>query len=185
MIGVLRSRSEIGKLRRTIRLVWESGPRWTVVSIALLLLQTGISLAALYLLKLWVDAVSLSLRTSDPLHALRDVGPLIFAALVVALLGSVCSVLSDLVNRVQSQAIADHVQSLVLHKAAQVELSYYENAHYYDMLHRVQFDASWRPGSSQCPAAERRKCGVSRGCGGPSLVDPLGHPLGARLHGPP
>jgi len=145
MMRPLRSSSEIGKLHRTLRLVWESGPLWTVFNIALLLLQSGISLAGLYLLKLWVDAVTRSLGTSDPLHALHEVGPLIVSALLVALLGNVSSVLSDLVNRAQSQAIADHVQSLVLHKAAQVDLSHYEDAHYYDMLHRVQFDASWRP----------------------------------------
>jgi ATP-binding cassette subfamily B protein len=131
--------------RRTLRLLWASGPRWIVVAVALLLLQTAVSLAALYLLKLWVDAVALSVRTSDPLHGLGEVKFLIFAALMVALVGSLCGVLSELVSRVQSQAIADHVQSLIVQKAAQVELSHYENAQYYDMLHRVQFDASWRP----------------------------------------
>jgi ATP-binding cassette subfamily B protein len=145
MMRLRLSGSGPGSFQKTIRLVWESGPRWIVIGVALLLLQTGVSLAALYLLKLWVDAVALSLGTSDPLQALSDVRFLIFAALLVALFGTLCSVASDLVNRAQSQAIADHVQSLVVHKAAQVELSHYENAQYYDMLHRVQFDASWRP----------------------------------------
>ena len=137
--------SESKKFRLTLRLVWDSSPVWTIANIVLLLLETGISLAALYLLKLWVDAVTLRLGTSDPVQALRDVGLLIVSALIVALLGNASSVLSDLVKRAQSQAIADHVQSLVLHKASQVDLSHYENAHYYDILHRVQFDASWRP----------------------------------------
>ena len=140
-----RFSSESKKLRLTLRLVWDSSPAWTIANIALLLLETGIALVALYLLKLWVDAVTLHLGTADPVHALRDVGLLIVSALIVALLGNASSVLSDLVKRAQSQAIADHVQSLVLHKAAQVDLSHYEDAHYYDILHRVQFDASWRP----------------------------------------
>jgi ATP-binding cassette subfamily B protein len=145
MTRLLRFTSELGKLNWTLRLIWESGPHWNVFNIALLLFQTGVSLAALYLLKLWIDAITLSIGTPDPLSALGDVGLLIFVAFLVALLGNASSVLSTLVNRAQSQAIADHVQSLVLHKAAQVELGHYENPQYYDMLHRVQFDASWRP----------------------------------------
>jgi hypothetical protein len=67
------SRTEIGQLRRTIRLVWESGAYWTILSFILLLLQTGVSLGALYLLKLWVDAVALSVGTADPWQALHKV----------------------------------------------------------------------------------------------------------------
>src|SRR5262245_18659263 len=139
------SRAEIGWLRRTIRLAWDSGPYWTILSVILLLLQIGMSLGALYLLKLGVDAVALSVGAADPWQAIRNVAILIFAALLLAVLGNLVSVLSDLVGRAQSQTIADHVQSVVLGKAARVDLSRYESHQYYDILHRVQFDASWRP----------------------------------------
>ncbi len=108
---LLRSNPDVGKLRQTLLLVWESSPRWTVVNISLLLVQTGISLSALYLLKLWVDAVTLSLGRSDPLHALRHVGLLIVSALLLALLGNVTAVSFDVVNRAQSQAKPQPFQS--------------------------------------------------------------------------
>lgn len=137
--------AKLGNIRQTFELIWESSRRWTIFQIILLISQTIVSLATLYLLKLWVDAVASHMGRSDLSHAVNDIVPLIFLSFVVAVLGNAVTIWSEFTNRAHSQTIADHVQSVLLEKAVQADLSHYENPRYYDMLHRVQFDAGWRP----------------------------------------
>jgi ATP-binding cassette subfamily B protein len=53
------------QLKRAINLVWQSGPRWTMASVALILIQGLLPLLALYLMKLIVDAVTVGVTAAD------------------------------------------------------------------------------------------------------------------------
>ena len=53
-------------LHRALRFVWDSGPRWTMASVALIFMLAALPLLGLYLIKLVVDAVVMALETSDP-----------------------------------------------------------------------------------------------------------------------
>ena len=46
------------RLGRALRLVWRTAPRWTLVNTALVVVQGGLPLAALYVMKRIVDAVT-------------------------------------------------------------------------------------------------------------------------------
>src|SRR5512141_1588923 len=98
-------------LRRAIRLVWQAAPGWTLASLVLLIVQGLLPLAALYLLKLIVDAVTATLKSSQPNfnHALW----LIIAMGAVTLAGALASSLSALVNEVQSQSVTDYMASVI------------------------------------------------------------------------
>jgi ATP-binding cassette, subfamily B, bacterial len=52
-------------LGRTLRVVWESGPGWTLASAALVLVQSLMPLGLLYLLKLIIDSVTIGAAGSD------------------------------------------------------------------------------------------------------------------------
>ena len=52
VVPSLRSRLQTAlRLKRALRLVWQTAPRWTLVNAALVFVQSGLPLAALYLIK--------------------------------------------------------------------------------------------------------------------------------------
>jgi ATP-binding cassette subfamily B protein len=132
-------------LVRALRLVWRSGPRWTIASVALLLMQGILPLLALYLMKLVVDGIATQLPTHDPGAAFERVAFLIGLAGIVALVGDVCRSIAGFVGEAQSLTVTDHMHDILHAKSIEVDLEYYENSQYYDTLHRAQQEAPFRP----------------------------------------
>jgi ATP-binding cassette subfamily B protein len=130
-------------LRRAVILVWRASPGWTVASLILLVLQSVLPLASLYLLKLIVDAVTAALKSPQPdfNHTLL----LILGMGAVTLAGALAASLASLVSEVQGQSVTDYMASIINAKSVQADLAYYENPQYYDTLHRAQQEASYRP----------------------------------------
>src|SRR5207245_6663972 len=92
----------IVQLRRTLRLVWQSGPGWTVASVALLVVQAALPLLTLYLIKLVVDAVATAI--ADKAVAFGRVAALVGLAGAVALVSAVCRCLAGRISGRQAQA---------------------------------------------------------------------------------
>lgn len=130
-------------LRRVLGLVWGSAPGWTTANAALLVLQSLLPVAALYLTKLTVDAAAEGARSGrfDPAHLFLLVG----ALAAIALAQGLCSSLASLAGEAQGQAVTDHVQSAIHERSVAVDLSYYEDPRYHDTLHRAQQEAPYRP----------------------------------------
>jgi len=138
ILGVLR-------LRRAVRLVWESGPGWTIASLALIVIQGVLPLVTVYLMKLVVDAVATGLTAPDKAAAFRYVAFLIVITALVQLLAGFARSISGLVNEGQSLSVADHLFDKIHAKSIEVDLEYYENPKYYDTLHRAQQEGPYRP----------------------------------------
>ncbi len=130
-------------LRRAVRLVWQASPGWTIASLVLLVVQSVLPLASLYLLKLIVEAVTAALKSTQPdfTHTLW----LILGMGAVTLAGALAASLAQLVTEVQAQAVTDSMASIIHAKSVQVDLTYYENPQYYDTLQRAQQEAPYRP----------------------------------------
>jgi len=143
--NVSRIRSLYGNLRLAMFFVWESGPKWTLANIGLLVVQGLLPLGTLYLMKLLVDHVAEALTLQDPQLLLNDVAFIMMGMGGVALLSSVISILASWVSRGHSQLVVDHVQNILHAKSLEVDLEYYENSQWYDQLHRAQQEASFRP----------------------------------------
>jgi ATP-binding cassette subfamily B protein len=135
----------IRQLRRALALVWQSGPGWTVASVALLLVQATLPLLALYTMKLVVDAVVVGLATADKGAAFGRVAMLVGLAATVTLASVLCRAVAGFVSEAQGQAVTDHVHDVIHAKSVELDLAYYENSHYHDALQRAQQDASFRP----------------------------------------
>ena len=127
------------KLGRALTLVWQSGRWWAIASGILIFLQGILPLISLYLIKLVIDAVTAG--------KWQSVFWLISLSAVVTLINNFCDILKELVSEAQSQAVSDHVSSLIHAKSIAIDLEYYENSQYYDSLHRAQQEASYRPTS--------------------------------------
>jgi ATP-binding cassette subfamily B protein len=128
----------LASLQQALSLCWQSSPFWTLVSGFLLICQSLLPLVSLYLTKLVVDALTRGLDWGEVLV-------LIILAAGVAIATDWLSALSVVVGEAHSQNVTDFVQHLLHAKSIEVDLEYYENAQYYDQLHRVQSEASYRP----------------------------------------
>jgi ATP-binding cassette, subfamily B, bacterial len=133
------------RLLPALRLVWKSSPGWTTIYIFLLIAQGILPVLQLYLTKLIIDTVSISITSTDRASNFSQL--VIFIALtgVVTLVSTVCVSSAELVNTAQSQQVTDYMSSIIHAKSIEVDLEYYENPQYFDTLQRAQEEASYRP----------------------------------------
>jgi len=132
------------RIDRALRLVWESSASWTAASFVLLLLQGVLPLATLYLMKLIVDSVTLS-KSGPEGSGFDGILLLISIAGLLALFSSFCRTAGGVVSEHQASLVSDHIQDTLHAKSVEIDLEYYENASYYDALHRAQQEAPFRP----------------------------------------
>ena len=130
---------------RAVRLVWQATPGWTLANLLMQIIQGILPLAALYLMKLIVDGVMLSMTAADKTESFSQVMFFIGIAAGIALLYALCQLLANMANQAMSLAVTDHVFDVMHAKSVEVDLEYYENPQYFDTLHRAQQEGPYRP----------------------------------------
>ena len=133
------------RLLPALRLVWRGSRNWTIVRVVLVVLQGILPLFSIYLTKLIVDTVSVSLGMVDKTVGFQQLLFLLGLAAIVMLVMALCSTLAELVNTAQAQQVTDYMQGIIHAKSIAVDLEYYENPRYYDTLQRAQREAPYRP----------------------------------------
>jgi ATP-binding cassette subfamily B protein len=133
------------RVNRAVRLVWQATPGWTLANLLMQIMQGILPLAALYLMKLIVDGVMLSMTAADKTESFSQVMFFIGIAAGIALLYALCQLLANMANQAMSLAVTDHVFDLMHAKSVEVDLEYYENPQYFDTLHRAQQEGPYRP----------------------------------------
>jgi ATP-binding cassette subfamily B protein len=129
---------------RAWRLVWQAAPRLTSASVVLLIMQSALPLAALYLLKMIVDAITAATTHADT-AAVTAVFVLIAVAAGVALLAAGVNAIAKVVGEAHSELVTDYMQEVLHAKSIEVDLEYYESPQYQQTLHRAQQEAPYRP----------------------------------------
>jgi ATP-binding cassette, subfamily B, bacterial len=115
------------KLKRAIALVWQSAPGWTVIHVALATIQSILPLALLYIIKLIVDNIAISLNISDKTQIFGHIIFLLLNAGLVMLLINFNAVISELTSTTLSQRVTDHLQVILYKKAIKIDLESYES----------------------------------------------------------
>ena len=133
------------QLRRPLALVWESARGWTVAGLVLMVAQAILPLAALYLIKLTVDAVAAGIASAEKMAGWRDMLGLILLTGLVTLLVAILRAAADLIQEQQGQLVTDHVTDTIHRQSAAVDLAYYEDPAYHDTFFRAQQEAPYRP----------------------------------------
>jgi ATP-binding cassette subfamily B protein len=139
-------------LARAFLLVWESAPGWTAASLALVAAQGLLPLASLYLMRLLVDSLAETFQASPAASGAAPLAASAAPVLVVlsfaagvAVLEVVSRSLAAYVTEAQTQTVTDHLGDIIHTRSAALDLSHFEDPRYYDMLHRAQQEAGWRP----------------------------------------
>jgi ATP-binding cassette subfamily B protein len=109
---------------RTLRLVWQAGPRWTLAGLVLVIVQGLLPLLAFYLMKLIVDGVTAALAAPAGEEGWRHVLILIGLAAVVAIAAALCQSAASLVREAQALRLTDHMYDLLHAKSAEVDLRF-------------------------------------------------------------
>ncbi|MFP4531782.1 MAG: ABC transporter ATP-binding protein [Desulfobacterales bacterium] len=133
------------RLDRAVRFVWQAGAGWVIGSAAVMTLQGVLPLAALYLMKRIVDAVTEAVKAPEPAAAF---GPVLFFIVLaggVALLQASLGAVSGLIQEAMSLTVSDRMYQRLHAKSIEVDLDYYENPQYFDTLHRAQREGPNRP----------------------------------------
>lgn len=138
-------RAQGGALKTATYLVWQSSPSWTTGRLILVVIQGILPLASLYLTKLIVDAVTASVTSVDKTPILHQALLLVGLYTGVMLMTNLCGALSELINTAQRQRLTDHTQDLLHTQAAALDLGYYEDPEYHDILERAEEEAPYRP----------------------------------------
>lgn len=137
------------QLKRAVKLVWQSGPRWTLASLFCAAALATLPLFSLLLLKEVVDSaaagMALPLGSAGRETALQGTLVWIALAALVALLSALSATLSSYVTEGQSLAVEHFMGRTVQRKAAEMDLEYFENADFFDTLHLAQEEAPFRP----------------------------------------
>ena len=133
------------RLGPTLRLVWSVAPGWTVLNVVLAVVQGVLPLLGIWLIYLIVNAVTAATRTADPSASWHHIALLLLLAAVVGLVTAGARSLATLVTEAQTQVVTDQVSDLIHSKSIEVDLQYYEDSDYYDLMHRAQQEAPYRP----------------------------------------
>jgi ATP-binding cassette, subfamily B, bacterial len=132
-------------LGRTVRLVWSIAPGWTLANVVLAVVQGLLPVATLQMLRLITNAVVKGAGAADKSAAFGHVAVLIVIAGLLGAAAALARSATALVSAAQGQVVTDHISDIIHAKSIEVDLEYYESSRYYDVLHRAQQEAPYRP----------------------------------------
>ncbi len=132
-------------LPRVIKLVWRAQPASTVALGALYLVQGLVPTLSAFVSKLLIDAVVLAIQQHGAQGTLTTVIWLVGAQFGVQALSSLLQTLSNIVQQLLQERLSYSVQLMVMEKANTLDLSFFEDAKFYDSLQQAQREAASRP----------------------------------------
>jgi len=141
--GIKKRLTTTLRLRRALRLVWTAAPGWTLVNLAMVVVQGLLPLVSLLLIKQVVD--SLATAVADPESGFMSVALWIGLAGLVALGTALANAWGGLAAEAQGLAVTDYVADVIHAQSIVVDLGYYEDPTFHDTLHQAQMEAPYRP----------------------------------------
>jgi ATP-binding cassette subfamily B protein/ATP-binding cassette subfamily C protein len=131
-------------LPRTFALVKESSRAFAAGMIALLIGQAALPAAMAWVGKLIVDAVVTAARSGDAAARWQVLKLVALEALLMAV-STALSRGQSLLRDLMRASLGNHVNTLILEKAATLELRHFEDADFYDKMQNARREASVRP----------------------------------------
>ena len=130
-------------LPRVLGLVWSTDKPLTLGMGLLSVVRGFIPAISVYITKEVIDSVVNAIRSTS--HVTTMVWVFVGLQLVVNLLNQLFSTLSNIVQQLLQEKVSNRVQLLVLEKANTLDLSFFEDAEFYDKLRRASEEATYKP----------------------------------------
>lgn len=145
LIALNKFRSQISYLPKILKIIYTAIPKLTFIWISLLIVQGLLPATIVYLTKVIVDSLVAAFGKGLEWN---NISPLVIWGSIMAglmLLSQLLSRITNWIETAQADIIQDHINDLIHIKSAQVDLSFYETADFYDHLHRARNEATHRP----------------------------------------
>src|SRR5262245_13876022 len=142
---LINAREQLRYWPRTMRLVWNAAPGWTVVWATLLLAQGALPPVLIKILKLLVDRLVGAAGAGGRWEQIRPVIGLVLLAGGLMLLSEILQSLGDWVRTAQAELVQDHIRQLIHLQSFSVDLAFYESSEFHDQLDRARTEAANRP----------------------------------------
>ena len=124
------------------RLVWSTSRPAALAGIGLTLIAAVLPAAQAWAGKLIVDAIVSAIgQGMEPVAGLRYVLPYLALEFVLLLVSSITSQMRNLFDRVLQSQLTNHVNSLIINKAIGLDLQFFEDPIFYDMLQNARRQA--------------------------------------------
>jgi len=139
-----RARLAFQMIPKALGLVWEATPRFATTNAILTVVQGVLPAITLYFSKAIVDGVIKALQVQTRAQT-QYVLTLVALWFGVQLLASLLQTVSQLVTSLQSDLLSNYISVRLMEKANALDLSYFENAQFYDKLENARREAGYRP----------------------------------------
>ena len=124
------------------RLVWAASRHAALVGMGLSLVAAVLPAAQAWAGKLIIDAIVTALSLGlDPTSGLRSVAPYLALEFGLLLVGSVTGQVRNLSDRILQSLLTSHVNSVIIRKANSLDLRFFEDPVFYDMLQNARRQA--------------------------------------------
>lgn len=143
IINKLHKLSTNLNLLRILKLIWSASRGWTTISIAIIIVESGLFFSSLFMLKKLIDTVSKH-GINNLQNESEVIKYLILSALSAVAYAAVKAV-SSYITVKQSGEVAEYIDSKIHESAIGLDLSFYESPEYFDILKRAKDMGSDRP----------------------------------------
>jgi ATP-binding cassette subfamily B protein len=140
-----RARLSFQMVPRALGLVWQATPRFATAYAALTVVQVILPAITLFFSMSLVDGVIAAARVQTRAET-QHVLVLVALWFGVQLLSSLLQTVSQLISSLQSDLLSNYISVQLMEKANALDLSYFENAQFYDKLENARREAGYRPG---------------------------------------
>ena len=144
-IKLRQATSQAPFLGRAVVLVWSTAPTWTAVWVALLVVQSLLPVAAVYLTRAVVNATVLAIDTNGATEAVRAAVLLAVGLGIVLAAQELLRGVARWVRAGLSDRVRDAIADLIQERALAVDLAFYDLPDFYDRQYRASQEASYRP----------------------------------------
>ncbi|HYN88772.1 MAG TPA: ABC transporter ATP-binding protein, partial [Ardenticatenaceae bacterium] len=128
-----------------MRLVWQASPVAAAIMALITVMMAFLPPAQAWVGKLIVDrVVALMEIGANPAAGLRLTLPLLALEFLFLLMGSVGNQVRSLSEHIVNSKLTNHINGLIIRKALALDLSYFEDADFYDKLQNARKEADWR-----------------------------------------
>ncbi len=129
-------------LKKSWSLIWASGKNWVAAQILLSIIRGILPAALVYLTKQFVDNLVLTINLPGDFSKIIVIGALLGGMM---LLSELLNNLSQTAYAAHAEKLQDYIFALIHEKSVKADLAFYEQAEFYDQLHRAGNEARYRP----------------------------------------
>ena len=130
---------------RAFALVWSAATKWTVTWLILLGVQSVLPVITVVLTRTFIDNIVGAVQSQWDMARIQIVLVPFILLIAVTLLGRILNSIAAWVRVGQSENVRDYLSGIVQLQASRLDMSYYEQNEYYDLIHRVREQARHRP----------------------------------------